>query len=455
MAPRPSSTAASSNTQTAYSLTLLSEYTHTLDSLPIDLSRNFADLRELDAVLSSSMQSVTAKVERLTKMIEENTSPKEERLYLLAEIAEEASRLKPGSDDKIRVACHAADNLRFHANYLTDLLEPIPNFDATIMNRKTIYPHVATKSYGPINATEPGRRRRNAPANSLITATESPAAKKRRTAKDDELDGTKSPRKVESGAQRPRGGPRAKKNDRAGSPAESLLSVASHIPGHASHQAAQATSKSNGNHHQSAARSGNGANKRGRNNNNNHATRSPDDLYTYEAAASSSRRDIFNGPPSTSHPSLPQPYINGVGPEWAHGQLEGPGVPPVARSSQPPLAIAAATASVTAVSASGVSAKAGAAEIVTDGGEEAAEGDGDDGKTYCFCDRPSFGEMIACDNANCEKEWFHLQCIGMVTAPVGTWYCEVCQSQGYGKRAPRGGRRTGGKRAGNRASANA
>lgn len=33
-----------------------------------------------------------------------------------------------------------------------------------------------------------------------------------------------------------------------------------------------------------------------------------------------------------------------------------------------------------------------------------AEGDGDD-KTYCFCDGVSYGEMIACDEGNCEREW--------------------------------------------------
>jgi len=33
-----------------------------------------------------------------------------------------------------------------------------------------------------------------------------------------------------------------------------------------------------------------------------------------------------------------------------------------------------------------------------------ADGDGDD-RTYCFCDGVSYGEMIACDDENCEREW--------------------------------------------------
>ncbi|EEB92054.1 hypothetical protein MPER_09491, partial [Moniliophthora perniciosa FA553] len=64
---RASSSPSSSTVSTVYTLNLLSEYTHTLDSLPLDLSRNFADLRELDAVLSSSMASITAKITMLTR----------------------------------------------------------------------------------------------------------------------------------------------------------------------------------------------------------------------------------------------------------------------------------------------------------------------------------------------------------------------------------------------------
>lgn len=40
-------------------------------------------------------------------------------------------------------------------------------------------------------------------------------------------------------------------------------------------------------------------------------------------------------------------------------------------------------------------------------GEGNAEGDGeqDDNKTYCFCNGVSYGEMIGCDDMNCEIEW--------------------------------------------------
>lgn len=38
----------------------------------------------------------------------------------------------------------------------------------------------------------------------------------------------------------------------------------------------------------------------------------------------------------------------------------------------------------------------------TEAGE--GEGEGDD-RTYCFCDGVSYGEMIACDDEDCEREW--------------------------------------------------
>lgn len=49
---------------------------------------------------------------------------------------------------------------------------------------------------------------------------------------------------------------------------------------------------------------------------------------------------------------------------------------------------------------------------------------------YCWCNQPSFGEMIACDNEKCPKEWFHYQCVGLKKAPKGEWFCsDKCRKQ--------------------------
>ncbi|KAK0240453.1 hypothetical protein EDD85DRAFT_489001 [Armillaria nabsnona] len=56
---------------------------------------------------------------------------------------------------------------------------------------------------------------------------------------------------------------------------------------------------------------------------------------------------------------------------------------------------------------------------------------------YCYCERISFGEMIACDNPPCKIEWFHLSCTGLTEIPSQSkkWYCDNCKaSRKSGKR---------------------
>lgn len=53
----------------------------------------------------------------------------------------------------------------------------------------------------------------------------------------------------------------------------------------------------------------------------------------------------------------------------------------------------------------------------------------DEETTYCICQQPSFGEMVACDNPNCQYEWFHWECVGLTEPPTGTWFCPTCAAQ--------------------------
>lgn len=50
-----------------------------------------------------------------------------------------------------------------------------------------------------------------------------------------------------------------------------------------------------------------------------------------------------------------------------------------------------------------------------------------DEPVYCFCNQVSFGDMIACDNTNCSREWFHYGCVGLASPPKGKWYCKECE----------------------------
>ncbi|ORY89230.1 hypothetical protein BCR43DRAFT_500112 [Syncephalastrum racemosum] len=54
---------------------------------------------------------------------------------------------------------------------------------------------------------------------------------------------------------------------------------------------------------------------------------------------------------------------------------------------------------------------------------------------YCICNQVSFGDMVACDGENCEKEWFHYACVGLVEPPAGKWFCDDCSAEdNYRKR---------------------
>ena len=65
-----------------------------------------------------------------------------------------------------------------------------------------------------------------------------------------------------------------------------------------------------------------------------------------------------------------------------------------------------------------------------------------DDQRYCFCNNVSYGDMIGCDDDDCEREWFHLGCVGLSKPPQGTWYCDAClerRTQQARQKAKRGG----------------
>lgn len=47
--------------------------------------------------------------------------------------------------------------------------------------------------------------------------------------------------------------------------------------------------------------------------------------------------------------------------------------------------------------------------------------------TYCYCNQVSYGEMVACDGDDCEREWFHLACVNLSAPPKGSWFCDACK----------------------------
>ncbi|ODV90191.1 hypothetical protein CANCADRAFT_147910 [Tortispora caseinolytica NRRL Y-17796] len=53
---------------------------------------------------------------------------------------------------------------------------------------------------------------------------------------------------------------------------------------------------------------------------------------------------------------------------------------------------------------------------------------------YCYCQQVSYGEMVGCDGAECEREWFHLPCVGLSAPPKGQWFCDECSAKLKGRK---------------------
>lgn len=65
--------------------------------------------------------------------------------------------------------------------------------------------------------------------------------------------------------------------------------------------------------------------------------------------------------------------------------------------------------------------------------DEDEEDDEDDPTLYCFCHTKSYGNMIGCDNDDCEFQWFHYGCVGISQQPSGEWLCPACRKLPRGK----------------------
>ncbi|XP_057668817.1 uncharacterized protein LOC130901436 isoform X1 [Diorhabda carinulata] len=48
---------------------------------------------------------------------------------------------------------------------------------------------------------------------------------------------------------------------------------------------------------------------------------------------------------------------------------------------------------------------------------------------YCRCPYDEVSEMIGCDATDCEIEWFHFECVGIMVPPKGQWFCPDCRKK--------------------------
>ena len=53
-------------------------------------------------------------------------------------------------------------------------------------------------------------------------------------------------------------------------------------------------------------------------------------------------------------------------------------------------------------------------EAVADADEPNGEGHNEQ---FCYCEKPSSGDMVFCEGGDCERQWFHFECVGLKSAP--------------------------------------
>ncbi|KAI0722723.1 hypothetical protein C8Q76DRAFT_719988 [Earliella scabrosa] len=77
-----------------------------------------------------------------------------------------------------------------------------------------------------------------------------------------------------------------------------------------------------------------------------------------------------------------------------------------------------------------VHASAGPDDEDAEGEEDEDGADAEDQELYCYCQKLSYGEMIACDNEKCRYQWFHISCINLPPNEnlPDTWYCDECSA---------------------------
>ena len=66
--------------------------------------------------------------------------------------------------------------------------------------------------------------------------------------------------------------------------------------------------------------------------------------------------------------------------------------------------------------------------------EASDENQAEDGSSYCFCRQAStLDNLIECSNKRCRIEWFHFSCVGLTkrTIPSGDWYCPRCRVEDH------------------------
>lgn len=119
---------------TSETLHLVQASVDVFDGLPPNLTRSISDLRELDAVLATGLDQISAKLNSLHQMMlwpERSTA--EDRLRLLKGVTDDTRvfRRAHGVEDKIRVATNTCEAVSQTSDELSTLIDRLTDIHST------------------------------------------------------------------------------------------------------------------------------------------------------------------------------------------------------------------------------------------------------------------------------------------------------------------------------------
>ncbi|UZJ56700.1 hypothetical protein CBS101457_006020 [Exobasidium rhododendri] len=392
--------------------TTLAAYADALDALPLDLTRSFSDLRELDAVLGAHLNSLTNRLIHLTALVEDSNFSAGERILALKEVAEEARAYKMGGEDKIRVALNTAETIISHTTYIDTLLAnlgSVPSL-AALLNPPT-QSHVAGHlSDGTALAPGSGPGGNN-PANlSAFTEIITPSNKRKRPA------GVGQGASATSGLTGSVGGSGNTVDRKGGQDAGTSVHAAAtpvikkrKPPG----QGAGVKAKSQ------ASQAANSV-----------AIASTGVTVPLTGMNDGLENEAFKKPivkrKTTKDEEIDESNARGRPARGKGNNERGSGSEGEEGESEVDSSTGGAAARPARVSRA---PRPGNQEADSQVLPTPTLGEDADERRYCFCNNVSYGDMIGCDDDDCEREWFHLGCVGMLKPPQGTWYCNDCEQK--------------------------
>ncbi|WWC85940.1 uncharacterized protein L201_000810 [Kwoniella dendrophila CBS 6074] len=475
----------------AQDILVIQDIMDTLDQIPPEITRVYSDLNELGAVLYSTLLSLEKKLYTLINWIQDPDIKPEQRFELLQEIAEEAARYKLGGDDKIRVAGGACDGIMAHQKHLSNLLAA-----STLLNPSPTSPYTQTLTLPfaqPVVNTRRLQRAANSPFRNSGKDAAGPSNEgrigdtptKKKKGRITQLGNNSNNKNSidDDDASSVGGGEKEKKKpakkrkpvNRAQSPTESIASTSA-FPGkvaepRTARQLAAAASRAR------KAEQDDG---------------SDDESRDEHVPTSTSKKTGIAMQPTASSDSLLERKDGGLGldmgnPKDTSGSKSGNATPSnnatnsqngnrstgnnknasskttsgIKRSrtddneddqdesdydegynNSRPIATQASTFKTMPKpkkSSTTNSNSTQAYDIGMNDHENIAITEEVDSKVYCFCGQVSYGEMIGCDDDDCEIEWYHLACLNLDKTPEGNWICPRCverrKKQPKGKKA--------------------